>query len=352
MMAEKISDHVCEQTRRRGRLSHRRRTPPRQRGLRRPPRLHGGVRASFADRSPERPATRQSRRRGAQERRTEPRHLRVRGRHPRRDSRRHRRVRVRTSTRSGSGPGLDGQLSGWNLLSSDGERTVPRVRRTHISKSVGRTVSGALEGRTPRPMGRTALTGGAEVRAPRDDDEPRRTVPKTSTSGRSTGVSVAIEDDVVVIGGGIAGTATALSAAREGGRSDCSRTKRVRSATRAASSTCWDTRTDWFPTRSRRSPHFPRTTRTESSARTGIRDGFALLDSVTDYAGGHTDGNALLPTLGGTNQTDRAVPANERERTGQRRAGHPVRRLRDGGRFRRAARGRALRRTCRSTYTA
>ncbi|WP_231183011.1 glycerol-3-phosphate dehydrogenase subunit GlpB [Haladaptatus sp. DYF46] len=110
---------------------------------------------------------------------------------------------------------------------------------------------------------------------------------------------MAIEDDVVVIGGGIAGMATALSAAREGVRvrllSHKESTLRHASGLVDVLGYADGLVSDPFDALSALPEEHPYRTVGEE----GIRDGLALLDTVTDYAGGHTDRNALVPTFGG-----------------------------------------------------
>ncbi|EFW90403.1 anaerobic glycerol-3-phosphate dehydrogenase subunit B [Haladaptatus paucihalophilus DX253] len=110
---------------------------------------------------------------------------------------------------------------------------------------------------------------------------------------------MAIEDDVVVVGGGIAGMATALSAAREGAQvrllSHKESTLRHASGLIDVLGYADGLVADPFEAISGLPEEHPYRTVGEE----GIRDGLDLLDSVTDYAGGHTDRNALVPTFGG-----------------------------------------------------
>ncbi|WP_266077645.1 glycerol-3-phosphate dehydrogenase subunit GlpB [Haladaptatus caseinilyticus] len=112
---------------------------------------------------------------------------------------------------------------------------------------------------------------------------------------------MAIEDDVVVVGGGLAGMATALSAAQDGSRVRLLSHKE--STLRFASGLIdvlgyvgSEIVSNPFETISQLPDEHPYRRVGED----GIRDGLALIDSVTDYAGGHTDRNALVPTFGGT----------------------------------------------------
>ncbi|WP_423744954.1 glycerol-3-phosphate dehydrogenase subunit GlpB (plasmid) [Haladaptatus sp. SPP-AMP-3] len=110
---------------------------------------------------------------------------------------------------------------------------------------------------------------------------------------------MAIEDDVVVVGGGIAGMATALSAAREGAqvRLLSHKESTLRHASGLIDVLGYDDGlvADPFEAISGLPDEHPYRIVGEE----GIRDGLDLLDSVTDYAGGHTDRNALVPTFGG-----------------------------------------------------
>ncbi|GKZ13307.1 glycerol-3-phosphate dehydrogenase subunit GlpB [Haladaptatus sp. T7] len=110
---------------------------------------------------------------------------------------------------------------------------------------------------------------------------------------------MAIEDDVVVVGGGIAGMATALSAAREGAQvrllSHKESTLRHASGLIDVLGYADGLVADPFEAISGLPEEHPYRT----VGQEGIRDGLDLLDSVTDYAGSHTDRNALVPTFGG-----------------------------------------------------
>ncbi|WP_435154309.1 glycerol-3-phosphate dehydrogenase subunit GlpB [Haladaptatus sp. DFWS20] len=111
---------------------------------------------------------------------------------------------------------------------------------------------------------------------------------------------MAIEDDVVVIGGGLAGMATALSAAREG--SQVRLLSHKESTLRFASGLIDvlgyvgdEIVSNPFETISELPDDHPY----RNVGEDGVRDGLSLFDSITDYVGGHTDRNALVPTFGG-----------------------------------------------------
>ncbi len=111
---------------------------------------------------------------------------------------------------------------------------------------------------------------------------------------------MAIEDDVVVVGGGLAGMATALSAAENGARVRLLSHKE--STLRSASGLIdvlgyvgGDIVSDPFDALGDVPDEHPYRRVGEE----GVRAGLDLFDSVTDYAGDHTDRNALVPTFGG-----------------------------------------------------
>ncbi|WP_227373740.1 glycerol-3-phosphate dehydrogenase subunit GlpB [Haladaptatus halobius] len=122
---------------------------------------------------------------------------------------------------------------------------------------------------------------------------------------------MAIEDDVVVVGGGLAGMATALSAAREGARvrllSHKESTLRNASGLVDVLGYAGDgvvaNPFDVLPELPNEHPY-------RRVGEEGVRDGLALFDSVTDYDGGHTDRNALVPTFGGNVKPTARYPAH------------------------------------------
>ena len=122
-----------------------------------------------------------------------------------------------------------------------------------------------------------------------------------------------INDDVVVVGGGLAGMTAALAAAREG--ADVRVVTKAESTLRQASGLVdvlgylpeeEGPVVDPFDAVDRLPSEHP-------YRRVGVdavRDGLALFDSVADYAGGHTDRNALVPTVGGSVKPTARYPAS------------------------------------------
>jgi glycerol-3-phosphate dehydrogenase subunit B len=115
---------------------------------------------------------------------------------------------------------------------------------------------------------------------------------------------MAIESDVLVVGGGLAGLTSALAAAREGAavRLVSYRQSTLRSASGLVDVLGYTPDGDGplvdpfaaIPDLPERHPY--RTVGVDA-----VREGFALFDdAVPHYEGGHTDRNALLPTHGGT----------------------------------------------------
>ena len=123
------------------------------------------------------------------------------------------------------------------------------------------------------------------------------------TSPPTGACSMAIESEVLVVGGGLAGLTSALSAARAG--ADVRLVSYKQSTLRHASGLVdvlgytphgEGPLTDPFDAL----PFLPDTHPYQKVGVSGVRDAMALFDEVTDYCGGHTDRNALLPTHGGT----------------------------------------------------
>jgi glycerol-3-phosphate dehydrogenase subunit B len=114
---------------------------------------------------------------------------------------------------------------------------------------------------------------------------------------------MAIESDVLVVGGGLAGLTSAITAAREG--ADVRLVSYKQSTLRHASGLVdllgytpdgEGPLTDPYEAMAHLHDDHPyRTVGVEA-----VREAMALFDEVTGYEGGHTDTNALLPTHGGT----------------------------------------------------
>ena len=110
-----------------------------------------------------------------------------------------------------------------------------------------------------------------------------------------------LSSDVVVVGGGLAGSLAALSAARTGASV---RLVSHKQSTMAQASGLVDVLgavdgdlvADPFARLDDLPPNHPYS----HVGREAVREGLALFDDVTDYRGGHTDRNALVPTHGGT----------------------------------------------------
>ncbi|MFB6092579.1 MAG: glycerol-3-phosphate dehydrogenase subunit GlpB [Haloquadratum sp.] len=112
-----------------------------------------------------------------------------------------------------------------------------------------------------------------------------------------------IESDVLVIGGGLAGITSALAAAREG--ASVRLVTHKQSTLRQASGLVdvLGYLPDGTGPVSEPLAHIPALPAAHPYSTVGVaavREALSLFDDVTDYAGGHTDANALVPTHGGT----------------------------------------------------
>jgi len=128
---------------------------------------------------------------------------------------------------------------------------------------------------------------------------------------------MAIESEVLVIGGGLAGLTSALAAAHEGG--DVRLVSYKQSTLRTASGLVdilgytpdgSGPVTDPYEA----IPDLPEEHPYRTVGVDAIRDGMALFDdAVPGYRGSHTDTNALLPTHGGTLKPTARYPASTRQ---------------------------------------
>jgi glycerol-3-phosphate dehydrogenase subunit B len=131
------------------------------------------------------------------------------------------------------------------------------------------------------------------------------------------GPSVAIESDVLVVGGGLAGLTSALAAAREG--ADVRLVSYKQSTLRQASGLVdilgytpesESPVTDPYAA----IPDLPESHPYQAVGVQTVRDAMALFDeSVPNYHGDHTETNALLPTHGGTVKPTARYPAGASE---------------------------------------
>ncbi|WP_276271789.1 glycerol-3-phosphate dehydrogenase subunit GlpB [Haloarcula litorea] len=114
---------------------------------------------------------------------------------------------------------------------------------------------------------------------------------------------MAIESEVLVVGGGLAGLTSALAAAREGAevRLVSYKQSTLRQASGLVDLLGYTPDGDGPLTDPYEAiPDLPTEHPYSTVGVDTVREAMDLFDDVTDYAGGHTDTNALVPTHGGT----------------------------------------------------
>ncbi|MFC7077741.1 glycerol-3-phosphate dehydrogenase subunit GlpB [Haloarcula halophila] len=114
---------------------------------------------------------------------------------------------------------------------------------------------------------------------------------------------MAIESEVLVIGGGLAGLSSALAAARAGAdvRLLSYKQSTLQNASGLVDLLGYTHEGDGPLTDPYDAiPDLPEEHPYRTVGVDGVREAMAMFDDVTDYRGGHTDTNALLPTHGGT----------------------------------------------------
>ncbi|NHN58901.1 glycerol-3-phosphate dehydrogenase subunit GlpB [Halorussus rarus] len=125
---------------------------------------------------------------------------------------------------------------------------------------------------------------------------------------------MAIEDDVTVVGGGLAGMTAALAAAREGAavRVVSHKDSTLRSASGLVDVLGYDSDDELLADPFEAIPDLPERHPYRTVGAAGVREGFALFDDVVGdrYRGDHTDLNALVPTHGGTVKPTARYPAS------------------------------------------
>ena len=134
---------------------------------------------------------------------------------------------------------------------------------------------------------------------------------RADAAGRST---VAIRDDVIVVGGGLAGMTSALSAAREGARVRLLSHKKstLRHASGLVDILGYDPDGELLTNPFDALSDLPEGHPYERVGARTVRSGLSLFDEVTGetYLGSHTDANALVPTYGGTVKPTARYPAS------------------------------------------